>query len=260
MKLEFLIAMVVSLSGLRVTASPLSDGGITIATSTPEVILDESEPIADERNKYFHEPGEEDNLHHYDQRFFSGIVSNETREETLRHMIRSYLSTMEESGLETWIAHGTLLGWWWNGKMLPWDWDIDVQVAGPTLDYMRLNMNATRHHYDPLDGQARREYYLDVNPWAAFRDRGDGMNIIDARWIDMSNGLFIDITGLSETHPDTDPGLLSCKNFHHYWTRDLYPLRKSTYEGVPVNIPYAYDRILMDEYERKALFVTEYLG
>jgi hypothetical protein len=35
-------------------------------------------------------------------------------------MIRAYLMTFNELGLETWIAHGTLLGWWWNGKILPW--------------------------------------------------------------------------------------------------------------------------------------------
>jgi hypothetical protein len=33
-------------------------------------------------------------------------------------MTRAYLNFFREQGLETWIAHGTLLGWWWNGKVL----------------------------------------------------------------------------------------------------------------------------------------------
>jgi hypothetical protein len=92
------------------------------------------------------------------------------------------------------------------------------------------------------------------------RVRGDGMNIIDARWIDVHNGLYIDITGLTETHPDTKPGVVSCKNNHDYKTRDLYPMRESVFEGVPAKIPYAYDKLLIDEYQQKALTLVEYEG
>ena len=33
-------------------------------------------------------------------------------------MIRAYLDYFRENNLETWLAHGTLLGWWWNGKVM----------------------------------------------------------------------------------------------------------------------------------------------
>jgi hypothetical protein len=68
--------------------------------------------------KYFHEPGNDDTLGHYDTRFFTEPVPDEERSETQTHMIRSYLNFFNEHRLETWIAHGTLLGWWWNGKVL----------------------------------------------------------------------------------------------------------------------------------------------
>lgn len=68
--------------------------------------------------KYFHEPGNDDTLGHYDTRFFTEPVPDEERSETLTHMIRAYLNFFNENGLETWIAHGTLLGWWWNGKVI----------------------------------------------------------------------------------------------------------------------------------------------
>ena len=84
------------------------------------------------------------------------------------------------------------------------------------------------------------------------------MNIIDARWIDTRTGLFIDITALSETHPDVAPNTWSCKNYHHYRKEDLYPLRESTFEGATVWVPNAFDKILTEEYERKSLYVTQY--
>lgn len=90
--------------------------------------------------KYFHEPGfvilgvfldfsevqtpmltarsNDDDLSHYDSRYFHGIVDDEERTDTQSHMIRAYLDFFREKGLDTWIAHGTLLGWWWNGKVL----------------------------------------------------------------------------------------------------------------------------------------------
>ncbi|KAF2205433.1 hypothetical protein GQ43DRAFT_362392 [Delitschia confertaspora ATCC 74209] len=214
-------------------------------------------------NKYFHEPGGDNNLGHYDARYFHGIVSYEERTDTQLHMIRAYLKFFTDQGLDTWIAHGTLLGWWWNGKMtqrLPWDWDMDTQVSGATLDYLGQHFNRSVHHYVSDDEKVKREYLLDVNPWIWERERGDGMNVIDARWIDVRNGLFIDITGLSETKPDSSPGVWSCKNYHRYRTSDLYPMRESIFEGVPAKIPYAYDKILTEEYQQKALVLTEYQG
>jgi LicD family len=99
---------------------------------------------------------------------------------------------------------------------------------------------------------------LDVNPFSRERQRLEGANIIDARWIDMRNGLYIDITGLRELEPDSEPGMLSCKNFHRYNTTDLYPMRESVFEGVPVKIPYKYGEILIEEYGQRALIAKQF--
>jgi hypothetical protein len=215
--------------------------------------------------KYFHEPGSDDLLGHYDLRFFQKLLSYEEKRDTQVHMMRAYLEVFRENGLETWIAHGTLLGWWWNGKMLPWDWDIDTQVSEATLIQMGAHFNHTRHtytassstlHNDPVT----RTYLLDVNPHAAEREHGDGFNIIDARWIDVHNGLYIDITGLSDLYSELLPNVLSCKNFHHYAVNDIYPLRQTTYEGMTAQVPYAYDRILVEEYGEESLVLTKFEG
>jgi hypothetical protein len=214
--------------------------------------------------KYFHEPGGNDALGHYDIRYFLGQpVSYEVRSDTLHHMVRAYLTTFRERNVETWIAHGTLLGWWWNGKILPWDWDVDVQVSASTLTWLGKNLNMTMHNYTATaeDGtEIHRQYLLDINPNSKERDRGDGMNVIDARWIDVRNGLFIDITGLSETSPSTQPGIWVCKNYHRYRTRDLYPMRETVFEGVPALVPYSFDKILTEEYSGRALTSTFHEG
>lgn len=67
--------------------------------------------------KYFHEPGGNDLANHYDSRYEHGILSYEDKQDTQVHMMRAYLDFFKKNNIETWLAHGTLLGWWWNGKV-----------------------------------------------------------------------------------------------------------------------------------------------
>jgi hypothetical protein len=133
-------------------------------------------------------------------------------------------------------------------------------VSDPTLRRLGTDFNQTNYKYTSSDGKTRRQYLLDVNRWIEERNNGDGMNVIDARWIDVRNGLYIDITGLSETRPGTHPNVWSCKNYHEYKTKELYPMRETMFEGVLAKVPYAYDKILTDEYQQSALVNTNYNG
>lgn len=67
--------------------------------------------------KYFHEPGGSELGNHYDSRFEHGIQDYADKQDTQLHMLRAYLTFFNENHMETWLAHGTLLGWWWNGKV-----------------------------------------------------------------------------------------------------------------------------------------------
>ncbi|OJJ35232.1 hypothetical protein ASPWEDRAFT_111448 [Aspergillus wentii DTO 134E9] len=207
--------------------------------------------------KYFYEPGSNDTLGHYDARFFNGILDDEKKAEVITRMVRAYLNFFDENGLETWIAHGSLLGWWWNGKMLPWDWDVDTQVSDTTLIHLADLFNQTVVEYSAADSSVKSKYLLDINPWARNHETGLGLNIIDARWIDIGSGLYVDITGLRRTIPE-EPYIWQCKNFHRYRTEDLFPLRKTTFEGSSAHVPFRYDAVLIEEYNETAWVATKF--
>ncbi|KAF2964018.1 hypothetical protein GQX73_g9553 [Xylaria multiplex] len=105
-------------------------------------------PKKPKEQKYFHEPGWDAESGHYDARYFQGKVPYEQHRPALRHLIRSYLTTFKDLGVETWLAHGSLLGWWWNGRIMPWDYDLDVQVSVVTLAFLGERYNRSTHEYE----------------------------------------------------------------------------------------------------------------
>ena len=52
-------------------------------------------------------------------RFIDHTLPYEEQKTNLTLLMQSYLWTMADLGAETWIIHGTLLGWWWNRKVRP---------------------------------------------------------------------------------------------------------------------------------------------
>ncbi|KAL4997339.1 fungal-specific transcription factor domain-containing protein [Aspergillus recurvatus] len=173
---------------------------------------------------------------------------------TLPHLsalIQTYLSTMADLGAETWIMHGSLLAWWWNQK-----------INEPTIHFLADYYNMTEHHFDLPDVEGGRTYLLEINPNYIVRSKMDKANVIDGRWIDTSSGLFIDITAVradDERRANGQPGALMCKDRHNF-DSEIYPLRNSYFEDVPAKIPYAYTKLLQDEYGAKALTKTTYQG
>lgn len=116
--------------------------------------------------------------------------------------------------------HGTLLGWWWNRKILPWDSDSDVQVSEASMHFLASYYNMTVFHYRTPRIPEGRDYMLEINPHYTNREQTDRLNVIDARWVDTTSGLFIDITAAryNLTHPEGE-GMLSCKDGHEYRVR-----------------------------------------
>jgi hypothetical protein len=141
-------------------------------------------------------------------------------------------------------------------QRLPWDVDLDTQVSHSTLLTLGSKYNQTHYKYVSPSGAVHRTYLLDVNAYISERAHGNGMNVIDARWIDMRNGLYIDITGLSEMRA----GIWACKNNHEYSTKTLWPMRETVFEGVQATVPFEYDEVLRGEYMEGALVRTQFNG
>lgn len=147
---------------------------------------------------------------------------------------------------------------------MPWDTDIDVQVSASTLSNLAAHLNRTRHDYIYVDDTTGAEYMstylLDINPHHNEDGPGDGQNVIDGRWIDTTNGAYIDITGVAEGRLASEPGVWSCRGGHRYTASELFPLRETEFEGLPAHVPYGFKRALSSEYGYKCFVITRWAG
>ncbi|KIW27703.1 uncharacterized protein PV07_07420 [Cladophialophora immunda] len=202
-------------------------------------------------------------ISHCDPRFAPpqppGIEETKT---ALFALLKTYAATMRDLRAETWIAHGTLLGWHWNHKFLPWDNDIDVQMSIETLAGLAL-YNMSEYRYLVAGEDKPRTYLLDVNPHYTIASTRDVANKIDGRWIDTTNGKYIDITAVHVSpgdaeHTPVDQGIFFSKDGHRYLREDLFPLQDTTVEGIGVKVPHNPAKILAEEYGKKSLTKTRF--
>jgi hypothetical protein len=182
---------------------------------------------------------------HYDWRFFNFVRHDREHKQIMHHLMRAWSQFAAQENILYWIAHGSLLGWYWDGISMPWDTDNDIQMPVQELDRFARMYNGTLVIEDETEGTGR--YLIDVSPWYIERERGNGNNVIDARFIDVRSGIYIDITGLALVRDDNQ---VNCKNNHVYPLSRLSPLRKSLYEGAPVYVPHDYESTLYQEYTK----------
>ncbi|VEU23684.1 DEKNAAC104808 [Brettanomyces naardenensis] len=239
--------------------------------------------------KYFHEAGyfssTPDNGAHFDWRFFGSKKLSEYESTSALHkLIRSWLRLTRILGINTWISHGSLLGYYFNGLILKWDFDHDVQVIQESLfrlarDYNQslvVDVSLATPEQPGLSDLGIGEFFIDVGSSFYNRERGNGNNAIDARFIDIHTGLFIDITSLAsvKSKPDVNvmsQGLkkeykkfkkdynfsakdyecfLSDRNSHFYTLEDISPLIPTLFEGEEAFVPQRTTDILAREYPK----------
>ncbi|KAG7801864.1 hypothetical protein KL944_002932 [Ogataea haglerorum] len=224
--------------------------------------------------KYFYEADNYSNKingAHFDWRFFNARnLSSIERKAALHKLVATWLRFSSVAGLRTWLAHGTLLGYQFNGLVLDWDFDLDVQVTQASLLRLARDYNQTL----VVDVDGTGSYLLDVSPYFCDRSRGNGNNAIDARLIDTATGLYIDITSLANTPGQLPPTrkkrldelqrlysqneldhrdfslLYSCRDEHYYTHDEISPLRPVLFEGVLAYVPHNVDQILLREYPK----------
>ncbi|KAJ3255445.1 hypothetical protein HK103_006262 [Boothiomyces macroporosus] len=193
--------------------------------------------IKNEDKKYFYE---DDQYHHLDHRYSIGNKSEETKFENIHQVFKHWALFADSIEMPYWIMHGTLLGWHWGGKTMPFDDDIDIQVLSNNL------YDLEKYHRQIIAGH----FLLEVNPNHVVR-RKQERNIIDARFIDTTTGHFIDITGVSKFD---GIDYVMCKTPHFYREQDIFPLFRTTHEGIPTWRPNRYKMLLSQEYENRPYF------
>ena len=77
------------------------------------------------------------------------------------------------------------------------------------------------------------------------------MNVIDARFIDQESGFYIDITGLSNL--DLRDDVVIDKSPHAYPHSFIYPLIRTTLDGIPVWRPNDVHSCLTKEFDYQLL-------
>jgi LicD family len=203
-------------------------------------------------DKYFHESSFSS---HYDNRFGIRPLSKEEKRSILVNLLDVFSGLCTQMCVTPILMHGALIGWCWNRRLLPWDSDIDLCIP-----FAHLYILHKMHRHMDYD---RTRYLFDVNPHYTSRasanihfHQNHEPNKIDARFIDKNSGLFLDITALSPKGGRQ----LTTKCPHVYRKSDLYPLKKSSFEQVPVWIPNDVHTILAQEYGDTSFSSPTYKG
>ena len=190
---------------------------------------------------------------HLDKRF--GSMYSNYDKKTVRKILISLLNILvklcKQHDIKCIIAHGTLIGHYFNKCILPWDNDIDVVLIGDSITkFMKLN-------------KIQNKYFLiDINPHCLNRSPQDRLNVIDARVICKQTGYFIDVTFLTPNvgySKDQNKVVVNCKSPHYYFLDDFLPLKEDKFEGIDVYIPNKIEKVLEYEYGKK-VFLPRFEG
>ena len=126
------------------------------------------------------------NKPHLDIRYGKHNLSKNNIHAQLKMLLAETVDIFNKIDIPCIIMHGSLIGWYFGEKMLPWDDDIDIVI----LDEHREKLKT-------LHGYQNNKILIEVNPVIDTIQR-DPSNIIEARIICKNTGVFIDVTNLSK--------------------------------------------------------------
>jgi len=190
---------------------------------------------------------------HRDCRFSApGITAAEDNWAVMNVLLGAWSRFSRKHQIQSWAAHGTLLGWNCGQTIMDFDDDIDFEVSKKTLVYLLAPLNQT-----VFEGR----FLLDVNPLGIFwHAKLAPKNVIDAIFIDMNGGRKVDITAFG-IRPDFEEGTskkIGANDGHVMSLEDLIPIRNSLLDGHDVNVPHAPENILRVEYGDKGVDCLPY--
>lgn len=219
--------------------------------------------------------GNKDAGWHYEWRFFNGALRHkkegwttqqlEIREKIiLDRLLRNWFRFAKNKGIVSWIAHGPLLSWYWNGLMFPYDIDIDIQMPSSELNRLAKFYNQSLVVEEIEEGFGK--YFIDCSTFLHHRDKAVKDNYIDARFIDIDTGTYIDITGIGKNNEQLpleyksyvrnkvnsgeEVELYMDRRKHWLTFEQINPLHYSMISGVPTFIPNDIMTMLNKEYQK----------
>lgn len=185
----------------------------------------------------------------YDLRFSRQSLPPRKLHEDQSYLMKAYLSTVLDLGVVTWLMHGSLLGWYWNRRILPWGSGLDVHTTAE--DMQRLSSyNMTTYHFESPESDISRDYLLEVKSKLADKGAVNAERGTSARWIDMGSGLYIDIKPLRyqwKANADTKV-VMDRENEPRSVHGDTFPLQDTVFEGMTAKVPSAFADFLTEEF------------
>ncbi len=177
--------------------------------------------------KFFHEMA---GRPHLDAQYGKPTVTNSDIIPELRFLLSELVKTCKCDFV---LMYGGLIGWYFNGHLLPWDDDIDVIIL----------QNGIKQ-FVKYDGMETSRWIIKVNPNYKNRNCNDVHNKIDARIISKQMGVFIDITFFWED----GSGYFKAKDGNVFRRNHILPLKRTLFEGQPVCVPGEVEKVLIHKY------------
>ena len=157
---------------------------------------------------------------HLDIRYGKDNLSQPIIHSRLKYLLKETVLLFTKVDIPCIIMHGSLIGWYFGEKMLPWDDDIDLHVWAKDLK------NNPNFETD--------EYIWFVVP-TAHSEEIDKLNGIDARLISKKYGLFVDIMAL---HPKKDYDIIKHESVggEKKRKRKILPFLKVKFGDIKCNV------------------------
>lgn len=173
---------------------------------------------------------------HLDSRY--GTLKEYFSKEDLVNTLKFFSQYCKDRNIKPIIMHGSLIGLYFNNDMLPWDDDIDIILTGTCISKLK--------NYEDSN------FLIEINPNWKNRSKKDKNNIIDARVINKNSGVFIDITFFNDYYSN-GVRKVTAKDKHIYNYNDIHPIKKSTFCGINVYIPFNVEKCLIQEYGKNVI-------
>ena len=154
---------------------------------------------------------------------------------SLRLMFKHLMGVINTSTIKDkiWLDAGSLLGYYRHNGIIPWDDDIDLMMHDTDTHYLQ-SLEPELNSFGLRLKRNRTDCYYQI----------DFISEIDPNQSHITNPVHIDIFQIDEHYVQTDPRFRDYK----YDRETVYPLVKTQFLNVTVNIPFDVEKLIKQHY------------